>query len=161
MAPWRVRGHDAAMQDDLAQQIGELVVGGEKIAAIKLLREATGMGLAEAKAVIDAVERGERLPPLAEQQVQQQNASRAADPGGDVLLADALPTEVRRLAEAGNRIHAIKLLREQRGLGLKEAKDLLDRLAPIAGGAAGGGKRGCLLPLLGGLLVGGLGWWTC
>ena len=147
------------MEQDLAQRLGELVVGGEKIAAIKLLREATGMGLAEAKAVIDAVERGERLPPLAEhqvqQQVQQRNASRAADPGGD-----AVPTEVRQLAEAGNRIHAIKMLREQTGLGLKEAKDLLDRAVPFAGGATVGGKRGCLLPLLGGLLVGGLGWWS-
>lgn len=151
---------DAPMQQDLAQRLGELVVGGEKIAAIKLLREATGMGLAEAKAVIDAVERGERLPPLAEQQVQQQvsqqNTSRAADPGGD-----ALPTEVRRLAEGGNRIHAIKMLRERNGLGLKEAKDLLDHAVPVAGGATGGDKRGCLLPLLCGLLVGGLGWWSC
>lgn len=144
------------MEQDLAQRLGELVVGGEKIAAIKLLREATGMGLADAKAVIDAVERGEQVPPLVQQQVQQQNANRAADPGGD-----ALPTEVRRLAEAGNRIHAIKMLREQRGLGLKEAKDQLDRAVPFAGGATVGGKRGCLLPLLCGLLVGGLGWWSC
>lgn len=147
---------DALMEQDLAQRLGELVVGGEKIAAIKLLREATGMGLAEAKAVIDAVERGERLPPLAQRAVPPPETSRAADSGGDEL-----PTEVRRLAEAGNRIHAIKLLREQRGLGLKEAKDLLDRLVPIAGGASGGGKRGCLLPLLCGLLVGGVGWWCC
>ena len=155
MAPWWTRGDDAPMEQDLAQRLGELVVGGEKIAAIKLLREATGMGLAEAKAIIDAVERGERVPPLVQQQVQQQNASRAADPG-----ADAVPTEVRRLAEAGNRIHAIKMLREQTGLGLKETKDLLDRAVPFAGSATGGGKRGCLLPLLGGLLVGGLGWWS-
>jgi len=145
-----------AMQQDLAQRIGELVVGGDKIGAIKLLREATGLGLAEAKAVIDAVGRGERLPPLAQQQIQQQNELRAAARG-----ADSLPDEVRRLAERGNRIHAIKVLREQTGLGLKDAKDLLDRVMPLAGDAAGGGKKGCLLPLLCGFLVGGLGWWSC
>lgn len=146
------RGDDAPMQQDLARQIGELVVGGDKLGAIKLLREATGMGLAEAKAVIDAVAAGGELPPFAMPQA----TVRTADLGGE-----GLPAEVRQLAASGNRIHAIKVLREQRGLGLKEAKDLLDRLAPIADGAPVGGKGGCLLPLLCGALFGGLGWWCC
>jgi ribosomal protein L7/L12 len=36
--------------------------------------------------------------------------------------------EVRILAASGKKINAIKLLREQSGLGLKEAKDIVDRL---------------------------------
>jgi ribosomal protein L7/L12 len=36
--------------------------------------------------------------------------------------------DVRRLAMQGNKIAAIKLLREETGLGLKEAKDIVDRL---------------------------------
>jgi large subunit ribosomal protein L7/L12 len=35
---------------------------------------------------------------------------------------------VRRLAMEGNKIGAIKLLTEETGLGLKEAKDIVDRL---------------------------------
>ena len=33
-----------------------------------------------------------------------------------------------RLAAAGQKIQAIKRLREETGLGLKEAKDIVDRL---------------------------------
>ncbi|BBY31190.1 ribosomal protein L7/L12 [Mycolicibacterium sediminis] len=36
--------------------------------------------------------------------------------------------EVRALATAGKKIEAIKLLREQTGIGLREAKDAVDRL---------------------------------
>lgn len=47
-------------------------------------------------------------------------------PGGfnDGLIS----AEVRQLAQSGQAINAIKLLREQTGLGLKEAKDAVDRL---------------------------------
>jgi large subunit ribosomal protein L7/L12 len=37
-------------------------------------------------------------------------------------------TEVRRLKESGNVIQAIKLYRENTGLGLKEAKDAVEAL---------------------------------
>ncbi len=37
-----------------------------------------------------------------------------------------MPAEARDLADAGNMIQAIKLVREQTGLGLKEAKDIVD-----------------------------------
>jgi ribosomal protein L7/L12 len=36
--------------------------------------------------------------------------------------------QVRQLALQGNEIAAIKLLRDQTGMGLKEAKDIVDRL---------------------------------
>jgi ribosomal protein L7/L12 len=36
--------------------------------------------------------------------------------------------EVRHLALSGNKIGAIKQLRDETGLGLKEAKDIVDRL---------------------------------
>ncbi|WP_367619928.1 ribosomal protein L7/L12 [Mycolicibacterium sp. HK-90] len=36
---------------------------------------------------------------------------------------------VRQLALQGNKIAAIKLLRDETGLGLKEAKDIVERLA--------------------------------
>jgi len=126
---------------DTSRQIGELVAAGRQIEAIKVLREATGLGLADAKGIIDAVSSGAPVPP----QVLRRLEQRAAD-----AEAEDLPADVLAAAAAGDRILAIKLLRERRGLGLKDAKDLLDRVVPPPAGA----KRGCLLPLLFGCLVG-------
>lgn len=87
------------------------VKGGNKIAAIKLCREATGLGLAEAK---DFVERLETSP----------DAALSPIPEAGVLspLADLL--------FAGRKIDAIKLYREQvkPGAGLKESKEAVEQL---------------------------------
>lgn len=40
--------------------------------------------------------------------------------------ASGLPDEVRALADSGQKINAIKALRETTGLGLKEAKDVVE-----------------------------------
>lgn len=127
--------------DDLAKRIADLLLVGKKIEAIKLLREATGMGLAEARDAVEAAERGAPLPP---------HSSLARQVAPAPVRSGELPADVRAAASAGDRIGAIKLLREHTGLGLKEAKDLLDRELP----AVGAGKRGCLLPLLFGGLLG-------
>jgi ribosomal protein L7/L12 len=37
-------------------------------------------------------------------------------------------SEVQRLAMQGKKIQAIKLLRDQTGLGLRDAKDIVDRI---------------------------------
>jgi ribosomal protein L7/L12 len=128
--------------DDIGQRIGDLVAAGQKIEAIKLLREATGLGLADAKSAIDAVGSGAPIPPHVLQRID----AHAAD-----ASAEDLPADVLAAAATGNRIEAIRLLREQRGLGLKEAKDLLDRVVPVPAGA----KKGCLLPLF---CLGLVGW---
>lgn len=57
-------------------------------------------------------------------------AAAATSPAG---VASAPPVvdplaEVRMLKQRGEAINAIKLLREQTGMGLKEAKDAVDRL---------------------------------
>ena len=87
------------------------VKGGNKIAAIKLCRGATGLGLAEAK---DWVERLEASPdaPLAP----------TPEAGGLSPVADLL--------FAGRKIEAIKLYREQvePGSGLAEAKAAVEKL---------------------------------
>ena len=84
---------------------------GQTIEAIKLLRLATGLGLKEAKDAVDAHMQG--LPvsvPVAQP-------------------ADQLPASVMTALQSGNKIEAIKLLREQTGLGLKEAKDAVEGMA--------------------------------
>ncbi len=79
---------------------------GNKIEAIKLLREATGLGLAEAKSLLEAVPRVS-----------------LAGPGETEA---SLPGNVQAALAQGNKIEAIRLLREATGLGLKDAKDRID-----------------------------------
>jgi ribosomal protein L7/L12 len=85
----------------------------DKIEAIKLVRERTGMGLRDAKEYVEGLglDQPAPLPP-----------SPAATGSAD------LDTEVRHLVTQGAIIEAIKLVRERTGLGLKEAKDYVDRL---------------------------------
>lgn len=81
---------------------------GDTIEAIKRLRQSSGLGLKEAKDVIDDHLRG--LPV-------------SITPSES---ADALPPAVVDALQRGNKIEAIKLLREHSGLGLKEAKDAVE-----------------------------------
>jgi large subunit ribosomal protein L7/L12 len=64
-------------------------------------------------------------------------ALRRRGPGGELFVTEArgyqsfggpLEDEVRALMRRGLKIQAIKLVRERTGLGLKEAKDLVERL---------------------------------
>lgn len=83
---------------------------GQLIEAIKRLRAATGLGLKEAKDLIDAHQRGEAVSV----------AARAAQPLDDSFH---VPDAVRQALAEGNKIEAIRLLRDHEGLGLKEAKE--------------------------------------
>jgi ribosomal protein L7/L12 len=94
---------------DAGQELAELVRQGRKLEAIKLVREQTGCGLAEAKAAVEKLERGE--------------TSERAAPAGD------LKEEIRTLVLSGRMIDAIKLYRERTGAGLKDAKDAVDAIA--------------------------------
>lgn len=99
------------MDQDLSQEIAALLGEGRKIEAIALLRQHTGMGLAEAKAAVERLT-GEAGP---------------ASPAETPPPPRALDADVQALVDQGKLIAAIKLLRERRGLGLKEAKDEIDR----------------------------------
>lgn len=97
-------------------EIVQLVQQGQKIEAIKLLREVGGVDLAEAKKLVDLIERLGGMP---------------ADSGTPVERPELPPealAQVRAALAAGNKIEAIKLYREHTGLGLKEAKDAVDAM---------------------------------
>jgi large subunit ribosomal protein L7/L12 len=58
-------------------------------------------------------------------------AGQSAPPGGPgtvftTAVADDVYAEARALAAAGSKIHAIKVVREQTGMGLRQAKDLVE-----------------------------------
>lgn len=86
---------------------------GNKIKAIKLYREQTGVGLKEAKEAVERMALELRAPgiehPIAE------------------IHAD---NELRQLILAGYKIQAIKYYRQQTGAGLKEAKEAVERMTP-------------------------------
>ena len=108
------RNSVAISSADLAA-ISVLLAGDNKIAAIKRLRELTGLGLKEAKDYVEAMPGAGPLPSLP--------SGGSAPPAGVGDLAD-----VHALAQQGRKIEAIKRYRQLTGLGLKEAKDYVDRL---------------------------------
>jgi ribosomal protein L7/L12 len=107
-------GNDDLAAPDLAE-VSALLAGGNKIAAIKRLRELTGLGLKEAKDYVEGLPLSGAIPAL--------------PPSANVALtASADLSEVHLLAQQGQKIAAIKRYRELTGVGLKEAKDYVDRL---------------------------------
>jgi large subunit ribosomal protein L7/L12 len=90
---------------ELVDRVQALLDAGQKIAAIKAFREATGASLAEAKAAVEALERGGPLSPASSEE------------------------ELLALLKQGQKINAIKLYRQRTGAGLKEAKDAVEELA--------------------------------
>jgi ribosomal protein L7/L12 len=93
-----------------------ILARGNKIAAIKRVRELTGLGLKEAKDYVESLPDGQPAPIVA-----RTGSAPLTDLQGD--------PEVRALLAAGNKIAAIKRVRELTGLGLKEAKDYVESLA--------------------------------
>jgi ribosomal protein L7/L12 len=91
---------------------------GDKVRAIRLLREETSLGLAEAKALLESNAAGMQLASLSRGQ--------------------PLPPDVRAELARGNKIQAIKLLRKATGLGLKEAKELVDGAESASSGMQSG-----------------------
>lgn len=114
-APGKLAGV-ATAPDTLEQQVEHLLAKGGKMEAIKLMREKTGLGLAEAKAAVEAI--GKDAAIVTPARSLQATIKRAQD----------MSDEVQHLVAQGHKIEAIKLIRERAGLGLKEAKDLVDRL---------------------------------
>ncbi len=110
--------------DSLEDAIRSLLAQGKMIAAIKLYREQTGVGLAEAKQAVERFALGETLP---------DDDAAAADPDQQIL----------KLLAAGQKIAAIKLYREQTSAGLKEAKDAVEALA-AQHGIVPAPRSGCL-----------------
>lgn len=96
---------------------------GQKLAAVKLYKGQTGVGLAEAKAAVEALEAGAGPPST-------------SDIGGD------LEAELLRLLGRGDKLEAVKLYKDQKGTSLLEAKQAVESLA--AGHGLETQRAGCL-----------------
>jgi ribosomal protein L7/L12 len=118
---------------------------GERIVAIKLVREANhGVDLRGAMEATDAYASGKHFPMT------------DAPPVAKSSSIDGLPAEAIAALSRGQLIEAIKIVRAATGLGLKEAKDLVEQYrdgqAPVRDEAmrakfeAMAGKHGVKLP---------------
>jgi len=115
-------------------QIDALVAAEQKIMAIKLLREHSGLSLRGAKDQIDAwvpsASGAATTPAVSFERSGARPAGAPPYAGGlPVALAHLSPevrAEIGRLVTADQKIAAIKLLRESTGLGLKDSKDAIE-----------------------------------
>src|SRR6266851_3779562 len=117
-----------------SKSVQELLREGRKIEAIKRYRQENGVGLKEAKDAVDRMAVGLPIPNRIDDF--DFNGKQPAD-GDDIhdsfgdssnYASDTLNVEIRNLLRTGNKINAIKRYREAKGVGLKEAKDVVDRI---------------------------------
>jgi ribosomal protein L7/L12 len=115
---------------DFEEQVRRLLDSGNKIQAIKLYREQTGIGLTEAKDAVEALAAG---------------ANPAGSSAGDRVLVDdpELVDEVKSLIGQGDPLLAIKLVRERTSRSLNESKDIVDQIG-IDSGLTSPTGSGCL-----------------
>jgi ribosomal protein L7/L12 len=153
------------LRPDQVQQIHEYIHNQQLIHAIKLYRDATGASLAEAKAAVEEMAYNESTKP----------------PDG-VMNYDnpILEGRLRSLLAKGRKVDAVKIYREEYGVGLRDAKNAVDRLEasmrrmggssagmpyepaiggdPFADSGAGvGGRRAIVLAAAVAVLVCGMG----
>ena len=102
----------------LAVRVRELYAAGDKVKAVKALREATGLGLADAVRIADKL--GATAAPK--------------QPAGETG-ATAVPTisksderQVRSLVESGQTLEALRLIRQLTGMDLRQAKAYIEKL---------------------------------
>jgi ribosomal protein L7/L12 len=116
------RAAPAVRLDPVAEsQLHELVARGQKIEAIKRVRELTGLGLKEAKDYVELLPRAATIATTSYIEPTPQVAS-------NIRLDPAAESRLHELVARGQKIEAIKRVRELTGLGLKEAKDYVEQL---------------------------------
>lgn len=125
----------AQMSDNVLRLIG----AGKKIEAIKLVRDQTGLGLAEAKDAVERIERGQSIDGVV-------SSVSVVTTQPTTTLRGEPANEIYRVLQSGNKIQAIKMMREQTGIGLAEAKaaveamELSQKVAGFFGSDLGGGQ---------------------
>src|SRR5688572_26486019 len=94
-------------------EVRMLIDYGNKTEAIRIVREKLGLDLKDAKELVNKMEQGAPIPAV--------NEAAAAAP------VDDGDNEARQLVTSGRLIEAIKLVREQKGLDLKQAKAYIEK----------------------------------
>jgi ribosomal protein L7/L12 len=118
-----------AKTGDWRAQVEAEIRADRKINAIKIYREATSLGLKEAKDIVDEIERNIKLGLPAD--FPESSSSSFGDSSLSVsdLMSDGdWRAQVEAEIRANRKINAIKLYRESTNVGLKEAKDAVEEM---------------------------------
>ena len=119
----RVDPTEVTISPDLAREVKQLYLANKKLEAVKALRAATGLGLADAVRIADKLGAAGKPKPA---------AGAAAGPTTAASVAGQIGPdhrdELRSLVAAGQQVQAIKRVRELTGMGLQDAKDYVDGL---------------------------------
>ena len=107
-------------------EIDRLVAAGQRIHAIKLYRQHTGVGLKEAKDRIDHWSISTTAPHLAAVSHASAAATSVTSGSPRSMLPVSAAAQIDHLLSANQQIRAIKLFREHTGLGLAESKRAID-----------------------------------
>lgn len=110
-------------------EVAHLIYTGKKIEAIKTFRDIFQVGLKEAKDAVDGMEAGHAVDITAfgiSGSPAMSNMTVVTTPG--TTLDAETSAEIQRLMQSGNKIAAIKLMREKTGLGLAEAKNAVEAM---------------------------------
>lgn len=111
-------GRTVAVTEAQKREIMGLLANGRKIEAIRILMKYTGMPVAEAKIV---VENDFSQIQVTESGRQTGKVHSLAD------LPDNQKQEITNMLNDGRKVQAIKLLQDYTGLGLAEAKAVIDK----------------------------------
>ncbi len=121
----RVDPTNLTLDPALVAKVRDQYRKGDKLGAVKALRAATGLGLADAVRIVD------KLGASAKPAVSKDRPPGAGDvPPISATIGPDHQDELRTLVAAGQQIEAIKMVRTLTGMGLKDAKEYVDRLPP-------------------------------
>lgn len=131
----------AGTSPEVIAQIDRLMAAGKKVQAIKVLRDHAKLSLKEAKDRIDHWSISTTAAHIAAVSntsptrssiptAYSSNAAPHSSGSGRSALPASVVADVDRLIAGNQKIHAIKLVREHTGLGLKEAKDIVEAWVP-------------------------------
>ncbi|MBW8012315.1 MAG: hypothetical protein FVQ83_13960 [Chloroflexi bacterium] len=129
-------------------EMGRLIAEGRKIDAIKLFREVSGVGLKEAKDTVEKMARGESVI-LRHTSV----TSSQTDLSGGTFQPDAFEqtTDLKAINELllqGKKIDGIKMYRQVYGVGLKDAKEAIEKISTPMGKAPAKARLSCIVSLI-------------
>ena len=123
----RVDPTQVSIDPALAARVRALYAKGDKVQAVKDLRAATGLGVADAIRIADKLGATDKSAKEGPSLTKGSTDTIAAGIGPD---HDA---EIRALVKGGNQIAAIKMVHELTGMSLKEAKKHVEAIARDVG----------------------------
>lgn len=105
---------------DLIAEVKQMLNQGIKIEAVKLVKEKLGLGLKEAKDFVDDIENGQN-PTVSSSTLTSSDNLQAID-------SEEFVQKIYHLLYKNQKIEAVKLVVDAQGLGLREAKEYVDKI---------------------------------